>query len=180
MERISDAADKMARLLGELLELSRIGHQMNAPETVALDELTQEAIAQLAGPIAARGVRVEMRPEMPAVWGDQVRLLEVFQNLIDNAVKFMGDEPAPRVEVSARLCDGMVLCSVRDNGIGIAPEYHKNIFGLFNRLNQRIDGTGIGLTLVKRIVEVHGGRIWIESEGAGKGSTFYFTLPQNE
>ena len=180
MERISDAADKMARLLGELLELSRIGHQMNTPETVALGELTREAIALLAGPIAARGVRVEVKPEMPAVWGDQVRLLEVFQNLIDNAVKFMGDEPDPRVEVSARLCDGMVLCSVRDNGIGIAPEYHKNIFGLFNRLNQRIDGTGIGLTLVKRIVEVHGGRIWIDSEGAGKGSTFYFTLPRNE
>ena len=178
MERIGDAADKMARLIGELLELSRIGRQMNVPEAVALGELAQEAVDQLAGPIAVRGIRVEMTPEMPVTWGDRVRLLEVFQNLIDNAVKFMGDQPKPRVEVSAQPCDGMVLCFVRDNGIGIAPEYHKNIFGLFNRLNQRIDGTGIGLTLVKRIVEVHGGRIWIESDGKGNGSTFYFTLPQ--
>ncbi len=179
MAHINRATDLMGRLLGELLELSRIGRQMNVPEAIALGELAQEAVAQLAGQIAARGVRVEMMPELPVAWGDRVRLLEVFQNLIDNAVKFMGDEPEPLIEVGARLGDGEVLCFVRDNGIGILPEYHKNVFGLFNRLDQRVEGTGIGLALVKRIVEVHGGRIWIESEGERKGSTFYFTLPQN-
>ncbi len=177
MERIGNAADKMALLIGDLLELSRIGRQVNEPEAIALGELAQEAIDQLAGHIVARGVCVDVMPAMPVVWGDRVRLLEVFENLIGNAVKFMGDEPEPRIEVGARLREGMVRCFVQDNGIGIDPEYHENIFGLFNRLNQEVEGTGIGLALVRRIVEVHGGRIWIESEGGGNGSTFFFTLP---
>ena len=114
---------------------------------------------------------------MPSVYGDRLRLLEVYQNLIDNAVKFMGDQTSPRIEIGAQQHDGEVVCFVRDNGIGIASEYHEKVFGLFERLDTVIDGTGIGLALVKRIVEVHGGRIWVESEGEGRGTTFWFTLP---
>ena len=170
----------MGRLLSELLELSRIGRLLNAPEDVALSELAVEASKLVAGQIAARGVQVEIEPMMPVVHGDRVRLLEVYQNLIDNAVKFMGDQPEPRIVVGAQQQDGQVSCYVQDNGVGIAPKYYENIFGLFNRLDQDVEGTGVGLALVRRIVEVHGGKIWVESEGEGRGSTFWWTLPQKE
>ena len=176
IEQITSAADKMAQLLSELLELSRIGRLMNPPEAVGLSDLVSEAAAMVAGQLIARGVSVEIDPAMPAVHGDRVRLLEVFQNLIGNAAKFMGDQAEPRIEIGAQQHDDEVTCFVRDNGIGIDPKYHENVFGLFNRLNYHAEGTGIGLTLVRRIVEVHGGKIWIESEGLGQGTTFYFTL----
>ena len=180
IEQIGNAADMMARLLDELLELSRIGRLMNPPEAVALSELAADAASLVAGQIAERGVLVEIDPLMPVVHGDRVRLLEVYQNLIDNAVKFMGDQPEPHIEIRAEQRDGEVFCSVKDNGVGIAPQHFENVFGLFNRLDVAAEGTGIGLALVKRIVEVHGGKIWAESEGEGHGSTFFFTLPVHD
>ena len=105
------------------------------------------------------------------------RLLEVFQNLIENACKFMGDQPAPRVWVGGERRDGELVCYVRDNGIGIAPPLQAKVFELFTRLDPSIEGTGVGLCLVKRIVEEHGGRIWVESAPPQRGSTFWFTLP---
>jgi len=116
------------------------------------------------------------------VYGDRQRLVEVLQNLLDNAVKFMGDQSDPRIEIGARSArgedaeHGEPVFYVKDNGIGIAPEHYDRVFGLFNQLDPKIEGTGVGLALVKRIVEFHGGRIWVESE-AGKGATFCFTLP---
>ena len=175
--QISSAADTMAQLLNELLELSRVGRLMNPPEEIGLSDLASEAASLVAGQIEARGVTVEIAPSMPVVYGDRVRLLEVYQNLIDNAVKFMGEQPQPRIEVGVQHHDGEVVCYVCDNGIGIDPRYHENVFGLFNRLDHDAEGTGIGLALVRRIVEVHGGRIWVESEGVGRGAVFYFTLP---
>lgn len=174
---IHNAADTMQRLLNELLELSRIGRVVHAPSCVALSDLAQEAATLVTGQISARGVQVVIAPDLPALLGDRQRLLEVLQNLLDNAVKFMGQQPQPRVEIGACVHEGEVRCYVRDNGIGIEPRYHDKIFGLFERLDATSDGTGIGLTLVKRIIEVHGGRIWVESAGSGHGSTFYFTLP---
>ena len=112
------------------------------------------------------------------VTGDRQRLQEVFQNLIDNAVKYAGGETAPRVEVGVRRREGGEVLFVRDNGPGVDPRYHDKIFGLFERLDPSVEGTGVGLTLVKRIVEAHGGRIWVESAGEGAGSTFCFTLPR--
>jgi signal transduction histidine kinase len=112
------------------------------------------------------------------VYGDRARLLEVLQNLIDNAAKFMGDQPNPHIEIGhdGSAEDGAPVFFVRDNGIGIDPKFQDRIFGLFDKLDPRTDGTGIGLALVKRIIEFHGGRIWLEAE-MGKGSTFYFTIP---
>ena len=179
IQYIETATDKMQRLLGELLELSRIGRLMNPPEAVSLTNVAEEAVEMVAGQIAARGVNVEVAPEMPVVHGDRVRLVEVFQNLIDNAVKFIGDQQRPRVEIGATKENGEILCYVRDNGIGIDSRYHEKVFGLFERLDAKSEGTGIGLVLVKRIVEVHGGRIWVESQGEGQGSTFWFTLPED-
>jgi signal transduction histidine kinase len=110
------------------------------------------------------------------LWGDRMRLVEVFQNLVDNAAKFMGDEPAPRVEVGVEQAGEEMVLYVRDNGIGIDPQVQPMLFGLFQKLDPETEGLGIGLTLVRRIVELHGGRIWVESEGPGKGATFRFTL----
>ncbi len=175
--RISGAADTMHHLLEDLLELSRIGRLINPPEAVALSQLAGEAEALVAGSDGRRGAAIVIEPTMPAAFGDRMRLLEVYQNLIDNALKFVGEQSSPRIEIGAREDSGEVLCWVRDNGIGIDPRYLEKVFGLFERLDQQIPGTGVGLALVRRIVEVHGGRCWVESEGVGKGSAFFFTLP---
>ena len=176
IKRIQEAVNKMRRLLDELLELSRVGRLVNIPQMISFTDLVQDALDIVHGQLQERGVAVAIQPDLPAVFGDRQRLVEVLQNLIDNAVKFMGDEQNPQIEIGQLGEDnGKPVFFVKDNGIGIAPKYHDQVFGLFNRLNQDVEGTGIGLALVKRIIEVHGGRIWIESE-AGQGSTFYFTL----
>lgn len=175
--RIREAVNKMQLLLGELLELSRIGRLVNLPESVAFEELAREALKIVQGQLELRKAAVILQPGLPAVYGDRQRLTEAVQNLVDNAAKFMGAQVKPLIEIGQRGEEnGKPVFFVRDNGIGIAPEYHERIFGLFNKLDPKAEGTGVGLALVKRIVEVHGGRIWIESE-AGKGSTFFFTLP---
>lgn len=176
IDRIGSAADRMNRLLKDLLELSRIGRIVNPPQDVPFETLAREAVELLQGSIKARGVRVHIQPNLPNVRVDRVRLIEVLQNLIDNAVKFMGGQTEPSIEIGVMDNSNPPIFFVRDNGIGIPAEFHERIFGIFNRLDQSVDGTGIGLTLVKRIIEVHGGRIWVESEGEGKGATFYFTL----
>ena len=176
---IHGAVDKMHRLLNELLELSRIGRMMNAPETIAFNDLARDAMDIVQGRLDARRVTVKLQPNLPPVHGDRQRLTEVLQNLLDNAAKYMGDQAEPRVEIGQRGEDaerGQPVFYVKDNGMGIAPEYHERIFGLFNKLDPHAEGTGVGLSIVKRIVEVHGGKIWVESE-AGSGSTFLFTLP---
>jgi len=177
--QIINATDNMQRLLNELLRLSRVGRSAHVSETVSLSGLADEAVALVSGQIAERGVEVTILPELPVVLGDRVRLTEVFQNLIANAVKYMGEQVMPRIEIGARSAEAEVVCFVRDNGMGIDPRYHEKVFGLFERLDATNEGTGIGLALVKRIIEVHGGRVWVESAGAGQGSTFYFTLPSS-
>ena len=174
INRINEATDKMGRLLSDLLELSRIGRLMNPPETVPFGTIVREALALVEGRLAERQVQVEVAQQLPAVYDDRARLVEVMQNLVDNAAKFMGDQPQPRIEIGVQEQTGTPVFFVRDNGVGIAPEYHEKVFGLFDKLDPGSGGTGIGLALVKRIVEVHGGRIWVES--AGPGSTFNFTL----
>ena len=172
------AAATMQRLLDELLELSRIGRVVHPLTEIPLSALAHEAVTLVGGQIAARGVQVHIAPDLPVVVGDRPRLLEVLQNLVDNAVKFMGTQPTPRIEIGMRQTEKETVYYVQDNGVGIEPRYHEKVFGLFERLESEGDGTGIGLALVKRIIEVHGGRIWVESAGQGCGSTFCFTLSQ--
>ena len=180
LARITDAADKMAALLDDVLELSRIGRLVNPPQEVPLGDLTEEALQLVAARIKERNAQVEISSEMPSVYGDRGRLLEVFQNLIDNAVKYMGDQSRPRIEIGWRQDESETVLFVRDNGMGIDSRYHDKIFRLFDQLDQSADGTGVGLALVKRIVEVHGGEIWVESDGLGHGSTFCFTLASKD
>jgi two-component system sensor kinase FixL len=178
IQRIGEATDKMQILLYDLLELSRIGRMMNAPETISFSDIVRDAMDNVHGQLEAGRITVTLQPNLPAVHGDRQRLTEVLQNLIDNSIKYMGSETNPLIEIGQKGNEsGKPVFFVRDNGIGIAPEYHERVFGLFNKLDSQSEGSGIGLAIVKRIVEVHGGRIWVESE-RGKGSTFYFTLPK--
>ncbi|TRO80494.1 PAS domain S-box protein [Trichloromonas acetexigens] len=171
------AAEKMGILLDELLEMSRIGRLVNPPEEIAFDQLLQEVLSLMAGPLAEKEVGIERDEQGPKLFGDRPRLLEIWQNLIENAVKYMGDQGAPRIRLGVEETGGEIVFFVRDNGMGIDPRYREKIFGLFEKLDAKSEGSGLGLALVKRIVELYGGRIWVESEGAGKGSCFRFTLP---
>ena len=174
---IRNAADRMRLLLDELLELSRVGRLMNPPEEVSFAEIVADALAVTHGQLMAGGVELVSVTDFPSVIGDRVRLVEVVQNLVDNAIKFMGDQPQPCITIGVRQDGATPVFFVRDNGIGILPQYQADIFDIFNKLNPDVEGTGIGLALVKRIVEVHNGRLWVESAGLGQGSTFCFTLP---
>lgn len=177
-QRIQGATNKMYALLTELLELSRIGRMMNVLEDIPFEDIVKDALDIVHGQLEHNNVTVQIQPDLPIVHGDRQRLTEVLQNLLDNAAKYMGGQSNPLIEIGQHgEEDGKSIFFVKDNGIGIAPEYHERIFGLFNKLNSQSEGTGIGLALVKKIVEVHGGRIWVESK-VGKGSTFYFTLPR--
>ena len=175
VKRISDATDKMQTLLNELLDLSRIGRLVNPPTQVAFNEIVYEALDLVQGRIQANQVQVSIQENMDTVYVDRQRMVEAVQNLIDNAAKFVGENP--RIEIGQNgEDDEMPIFFVRDNGIGIPAVHHERIFGLFNKLDANSEGTGIGLALVRRIVEVHKGRIWVQSEPQ-KGSTFFFTLP---
>jgi PAS domain S-box-containing protein len=176
IQYINQAISKMQRLLDELLELSRIGRLVNPAEAVPFEQVVREALEAVHGRLEKAGVAVQVEPDLPRVYGDRQRMVEVLQNLVDNAAKFMGPQPHPQVEIGQRGEEqGTPVFYVRDNGIGIAPEHQARIFGLFDKLDSGTEGTGIGLAIVKRIIEVHGGRIWVGSE-IGKGATFYFTL----
>jgi signal transduction histidine kinase len=177
MQRISDAAEKMGALLSDLLELSRIGRQVNPPEEIDLVKLTRDTLETLDGRIREHNVSVTVSPDLPIVYADRNRLREVLENLIDNAAKYMGEQTTPLIEIGQRDSGTETIIYIKDNGIGVEPQFHTKIFGLFEKLNAASEGSGIGLALIKRIIEVHGGRIWVESEGRGKGSIFCFTIP---
>ena len=175
LERIANASALMQRLLHELLDLSRIGRVVNPPQTLSLRELAEQAMALARGRLD--GMAVELAPELPEVRGDPARLLQVLQNLLENAGQFRGEQEPPRVEVGMRRDGAARVFYVRDNGIGIEPHHHERVFGLFHKLDPRSPGSGIGLALARRIVEAHGGRLWVESDGKRQGATFCFTLP---
>jgi len=176
LKRVSDAADKMNDLLRDLLELSTIGRIVNTPETVDMNLLAADVLAQLAGPLKNRNLTVAVQPDFPVVLCDRRRMAEVLQNLLENAINYMGEQAEPQIQFGMRDEAGENIFFVQDNGIGIDEKYHKVIFGLFNKLEAESNGTGIGLALVKRIIEVHGGKVWVESEGEGLGSKFCFTI----
>lgn len=183
-QRIRDAVNKMQALLSELLDLSRIGRIVNPSQAVPFEELAREALDIVRGRIEARHIEVSIQPGLPTVFGDRQRTIEALQNLLDNAAKFMGDQPRPRIEIGSKGEENnMPVFYVRDNGIGVPQNLQERIFGIFDKLNPESEGSGVGLAIVKRIIEVHGGRIWVRSKPssqaeAGKGTTFYFTLPR--
>ena len=173
---IRRAADKMGTLLNELLQLARIGHKKNSPVEAPLQEIVQEALNLVAGQLAERKVQVEITREPIWLTGDRSRLVEIFQNLLDNSVKFLGEQPSPQIEIGWESENEEIFLFVRDNGMGIDPRHQSKLFGLFEKLDPQTPGTGMGLAMVKRIVEMHGGKIQVHSDGLGRGATFRFTL----
>jgi light-regulated signal transduction histidine kinase (bacteriophytochrome) len=168
----------MQALINDLLAFSRVGRVERPRELVDLDELVAQASNALGLVIEETGAEVEVDGPLPEVYGERSLLALVLQNLISNAVKFRGDEP-PRVRISARRDGDVWELSVADNGIGIDPEYAERIFVIFQRLHPRdaYDGTGIGLAMCRKVIEHHGGEIWLEPSRNGAGATFRFTLP---
>jgi len=181
LRRMQDAVERMNGLIRHLLNLSRIG--TCGGEFVAVDAhvLVQEVLDTLSPLVQECGAEIIVADELPWVKADPVQMGRVLQNLIGNALKFHSPERAPRVVIDGRVTEGEVLVSIADNGIGIGERYRERIFGVFKRLHGRdqYEGDGVGLALCAKIIGRHGGRIWVESE-VGKGSTFYFTLPQAE
>ena len=175
LARITAATNKMQSLLTDLLELSRVGRIVNPVEDVAFGEVAREAVELVQGQLTEKSVEVRIEEGLPTVKVDRRRLLEVLQNLVENASKFVTPGRPPRIEIGLRPGPDRAFF-VRDNGQGIDPAYAERIFNIFEKLDPKAEGTGVGLSLVKRIVEAHGGRIWTESAGLGSGATFFFTL----
>jgi PAS domain S-box-containing protein len=171
-----DGANRMKRLIDDLLSYSRVGTRGKAPQPTSSESACNQALANLSMAIEETGAEVTS-DDLPLVMADESQLVQLFQNLIGNAIKFHSSG-SPKVQVSAELQQREWVFSVKDNGIGIEPEYFDRIFLIFQRLHKKTEypGTGIGLAVCKRIVERHGGRIWVESE-PGKGATFLFTFP---
>lgn len=179
IDNINNAAQKMHELLNELLELSRRGKLVNTPGKVSFKSLAEEAIESVAGQMNNINARINISNDLPDIIADGSRIRQMLMNLLDNAIKYT-DKENPVIEIGFNRKDNEAVFYVRDNGPGIYPEYHEKIFGLFDKLDSNKEGSGAGLAIVKRIVEAHGGRVWVESEGSRNGSTFYFTLPVYE
>jgi len=176
LRHIRRASDIMCDLLDGLLDLSRLGWRAGLREPVPLGALAREVVESVAPRLAERVVRVTVASDLPVILGDRGRLREVLQNLVENAIKFTREGVAPRIDIGWRRDEKQSVFFVGDNGAGIDPRFHERIFGLFEHLDPNTEGTGVGLALVRRIIEEHGGRIWVESDGVGMGSTFYFTI----
>jgi light-regulated signal transduction histidine kinase (bacteriophytochrome) len=173
-----DGAARMQNLIIDLLEYSRVGRRDDKPESSDSKFILNKVLFDIKAVIKENNATISHDP-LPEVMVDPTRMVQVFQNLILNGIKFRSEE-APKIHIAAEKKASEWVFSVQDNGIGIDPQYSERIFEIFKRLNSRdrYSGTGIGLAICKKVIERHGGRIWVESE-LGKGSTFYFTLPIN-
>lgn len=176
LKLIVDATGRMQALISDLLQYSRIETRAEPFEPISMNAAFHDAVGFLEAAIGDSAAKVTA-DELPTVIGDRMRLVQLFQNLIGNGIKYRGKE-TPRVHVSVERCDDEWIFSVRDHGIGIDPKHHERIFEIFKRLHtqQQYPGTGIGLAVCRRVVQRHGGRIWVESS-PGAGSTFRFTVP---
>ena len=171
-----DGANRMQMLINDLLDYSRVGTRGKEFAMTGFDAILGKTLRDLSKRVEESGAKVTIDP-MPSLIVDSGQIGQLFQNLISNAIKFRGDTP-PQIHISSAKNENKWIFSVSDNGIGIAPEYSTRIFEIFQRLHtkEEYSGSGIGLAICKKIVERHGGKIWIESEPA-KGTTFYFTIP---
>jgi PAS domain S-box-containing protein len=178
LNHVEHAVDRMNELLTGVLDVARAGLTIKQPQEIHFEELTAETLKLLQGSLTASDAQVVVQRGLPIIWGDQLRLRQVIQNLIENSIKYRDSQKPLRIEIGSRASneDDHCILFVRDNGIGIPLEYHEQIFELFNQVDTHSEAGGVGLATVKRIIEVHGGHIWIESD-VGKGSIFLFTLP---
>jgi signal transduction histidine kinase len=182
LREIREGTDRMNQLIEDLLMLSRISRIKNPYEDVNINELLTSVIKRIEFDIKEKKVDLRIQPDMPTIRCDRIKMNEVFLNLINNAIKFSAknNKDNPKVEVGYALEEGNHKFYVKDNGIGIDPKYHSQLFGIFKRLHtaKEYEGTGAGLSIVKRVIDDHGGKVWIDSQ-EGKGATFYFTIPKD-
>jgi PAS domain S-box-containing protein len=177
LDRVAGGARRLQDLIDDLLSLARLESRERPFQPVDAEEVFANAVADLGAAIEESGATVT-HSRLPTIHADPVQILRLLQNLLGNALKYRGEEK-PRVFLSAALADGQWVFSVHDNGVGIDPAESESIFLPFKRLQPEVPGTGLGLATCRRIVERHGGRIWVKSE-PGQGSTFYFTIPAPE
>lgn len=181
-QRVVRAASRLDQLLTGLLDYSRIGRKPGEVEKISLNKEVKRVVRSLGPMLSTAKVRVLISNQLPSIYGVRVRIVQLFQNLLENAVKFLGDQSDPVIEIGARRQQGRKVIFVRDNGIGIDPQHAERIFELFHKLDAHTQGNGIGLSLVRRIIESHGGKIWLEPSPItphnphGRGATFCFTL----
>jgi len=182
LKEIAAGAKRMNTLIDDLLTLSRISRIQNPYEDVDIKPLIDSIIKRIEFDIKTHNVILKVQENIPVVRCDRIKMTEVFFNLINNAIKFSSknNKEAPRVEVGYAGENEFHKFYVKDNGIGIDPQFHQKIFEIFRRLHTSLEyeGSGAGLSIVKKVIDDHGGRIWIESE-AGKGAAFYFTIPKD-
>jgi PAS domain S-box-containing protein len=177
LQRLEKAHRRMQELINDLLQVSRIGRMELHHENVAikdvLDEVTENAVER----IRATDARFEGAPNLPVIWADKKRVTQVFENLIGNAIKYTADATSPLVQIFWNESSTEIHICLKDNGRGIDPQYHTKIFGLFQRLDSSQEGTGVGLTIVSRIMQLHGGRVWVNSQ-LGHGAEFWLAFPK--
>lgn len=179
IKRIQNYTEFMGKLLDDLMELSRLERVPNKIETVNVYEVINLLINRNSQKFRERGTKVVIKNQIPLIRCDRQRINQVFDNLLDNANKFIGEgNTDPTVEIGYEIQDGYHKFHVKDNGIGIQKEYHEKVFQVFQRLDQKTGGTGVGLTITKKIIEGFEGKIWLDSD-KGKGTTVYFTIPRD-
>jgi two-component system, LuxR family, sensor kinase FixL len=178
-KRIQAASGRMAKLIDDLLEFSRIGRVVSKASRFELTELVREVIGGHSAELVNAGISVEIHEPMPAMIADRDRVLQVLDNLVVNALKYGSGGKDPRIEIGGEKRDDEMRIFVKDNGKGIPGEFHTKIFGLFQRLEMDREGAGVGLAIVKRVVEMHGGRVWVESR-PGEGAAFWLAFPAGE
>jgi light-regulated signal transduction histidine kinase (bacteriophytochrome) len=176
---IRSNTQNMGRLIDDLLDFSRLGRKQIEPSTVDMGELTRDVFAQLNSDAVGLTPQLDVA-SLPPAKGDHAMLRQVFVNLLSNAAKYSKPNEAPVIEVGCRGENGANVYYVKDHGVGFDMKYVNKLFGVFQRLHsaEEFEGTGVGLAIVKRIVERHGGRVWAEGE-INQGATFYFALPRN-
>jgi PAS domain S-box-containing protein len=178
LERIAANSRRMEVLVSDLLTLSRIGQVVSTFKDVSFDKIVEDVVSGLQPRLEDKGIKLTISDKLPTISCDAERICQVFENLLVNAIKFVGYTNNPKIEIGYEDREDVHEFCVKDNGIGIDPKYHEKIFETFYQSKETEDdeGTGLGLVIVERIVNKHGGRVWVESE-PGKGSTFYFTIP---
>jgi signal transduction histidine kinase len=177
LQRLEKAHRRMQELINDLLQVSRIGRMELHYEKVGTKEVLDEVIENAVERIHATKARFAPAPDLPVVWADRKRLAQVFENLVGNALKYTADGTEPLVHVFWNDAPTEIHLCVKDNGPGIDHQYHEKIFGLFQRLDSSKEGTGVGLTIVSRIMQLHGGRVWVNSE-LGHGAEFWLAFPK--
>ncbi len=183
MGAIMSSSGRLHSLVNDLLELARVGSVEATPELADVGALVDRILSEMSYRLSEKKIKATTLGAFPKFYVVTRYVERVLTNLIDNAIKYMGDQPAPQILIGVQEKDDHFLFFVRDNGMGIPEEFHERVFAIFQRIKTRetdnVEGSGLGLAFVKKIVELSGGTVWLESAGKGKGSTFYFTLPKH-